>query len=332
LPNLLKIKHLVKRFPVPGVSMRAILSRKRKEFVHAVSDVTFSIEKGETLGLVGESGSGKTTLGKCLLRLHEPDSGEVLYSTGSKEVDLLSLDPRQMRHLRQKFQIVFQDPYSSLNPRKTIASIVGQPLMIHENLRGSELNERVANVLETVEFPPERASLYPHEFSGGQRQRIALARALASDPDFIVADEPTSALDVSVQAKILNLLQDLQGKYGFSCLFVTHDLSVVEYLCNRTAVMYLGKIVELASTASLFEQAMHPYTKALLSSIPVPDPAAKQQRIILKGEIPNPVNPPSGCVFNPRCPYRKNVCEEVEPRLMEATSGHFVACHLYGEE
>jgi len=330
MSNLLEIENLVKLFPV-----ETSLFFSSKKFVHAISNVSLSIRNGEMFGLVGESGSGKTTLGKCVLRLYEPTSGRIWYNGGDGRVNLASLKGAQMRRLRKDLQIVFQDPYSSINPRDTVRETVSRPMLIHEIASHSEIIGRVEGIIKSVGLPLNILERYPHEFSGGQRQRIAIARALATNPKFIVADEPVSALDVSIQAQILNLLQELQREYGFTCLFITHDLSVVEYLCHRTAVMYLGKLFELAPTARIFEEPVHPYTKALLSSIPVPDPDAKQlskkQRIVLHGEIPNPISPPEACVLNTRCPYVMDICKQVEPRLVDVGNEHLVACHLYAE-
>ena len=325
MSNLLEIESLVKLFPV-----ETSLFFSSKKFVHAISNVSLSIRKGEMLGLVGESGSGKTTLGKCILRLYEPTSGRIWYNAGDGRVDLTSLKREQMRRLRKDLQIVFQDPYSSINPRDTVREVVSRPMLIHEIASDSEISGRVETIIKSVGLPLDSLERYSHEFSGGQRQRIAIGRALATNPKFIVADEPVSALDVSIQAQILNLLQELQKEYGFTCIFITHDLSVVEYLCHRTAVMYLGKLLELAPTARIFEDPLHPYTKALLSSIPVPDPDAKRvskkERVVLGGEIPSPISPPKGCVLHPRCPHVMDTCYEVEPRLVDIGHEHFVAC------
>ena len=301
----------------------------RGRTVRAVDGVSFSIARGETLGIVGESGCGKTTVGRCILRLVEPTSGEVHFDGQ----DVLQLRKRDLRHLRRRMQIVFQDPYSSLNPRMTVGSIVGEPFVIHEKLARNEIREKVAELLGLVGLDPAYSDRYPHEFSGGQRQRIAIARALALSPDFIVADEPVSALDVSVQAQIVNLLQDLQQEFGLTYLFISHGLAVVEHISTRVGVMYLGKLVELAPAGEIYSQPLHPYTQALLASSPIPDPEAGRERkahtVRLGGDVPTPIAPPSGCRFHTRCPHVMPECKINEPQLTEIAPGHFAACLLH---
>ncbi len=313
--TLVQIENLKKYFPASS-----------GQSVRAVDGVSFNIERGETLGLVGESGCGKTTVGRCLLRLIEPTSGAINFDGQ----DLLSLSKSEMRALRRRMQIVFQDPYSSLNPRMKIGDIIGEPLIVHNIGNKQERQDRVAELLKVVKLDPDYANRYPHQFSGGQRQRIGIARALALNPDFIVADEPVSALDVSVQAQVVNLLQDLQAQFGLTYLFISHGLAVVEHISTRVGVMYLGKIVELASSAELYENPKHPYTQALLASIPLPDPeqTRDRQRIALSGEVPTPMNPPSGCRFHTRCPHVMEKCKISEPEFKEITPGHFAACFL----
>jgi oligopeptide transport system ATP-binding protein len=316
---LLEVKHLKKHFPIKG----GVFS-KTIGYVYAVDDINFTLGKGETLGLVGESGCGKSTTGRTILRLIEPTDG-VIYFEGQ---DITNLDKSAMRALRREMQIIFQDPYASLNPRMTVGSIIGEPLEIHKIAKGAEKEERVASLLQKVGLRAEDMRKYPHEFSGGQRQRIGIARALALNPKLIVCDEPVSALDVSIQAQVINLLEDLQAEFGLSYLFIAHNLNVVEHISNRVAVMYLGQIVELASGEELYKNPQHPYTEALLSAVPIPDPTVKKKRIILEGDVPSPINPPKGCHFHTRCMYKDKICEEVEPEFKDIGGGHWVACHF----
>ena len=304
---------------------RGFVFERSKGVVKAVEDVTFSIDQGEVLGLVGETGSGKTTIGRCILLLQRPTSGELYFEGRS----LLRLDGRELRRTRKRMQIIFQDPYSSLNPRMSAGDIVGEPLLVHKEASGkAEYRERITQLFTAVGLDPDMADRYPHEFSGGQRQRIGIARALAPSPSFIVCDEPVSSLDVSIQAQILNLLMSLQRQFGLTYLFIAHDLAVVRHVSHRVAVMYLGRIMELAPKKELYENPLHPYTKALLSSVPVPDPIleAKRERTPLKGEIPSPMHPPSGCVFHTRCPMVVEECKRVVPELRDMGGGHWVAC------
>jgi oligopeptide transport system ATP-binding protein len=316
---LLDVRDLVKHFPI----RRGVLGREVGR-VRAVDGVSFSIQAGEVLGMVGESGCGKTTTGRCVLRLVEPTSGQIRFDGR----DITHLPKREMRALRREMQIVFQDPYSSLNPRLTVGSMLREAITIHRLAKGAAVGERVAELLTLVGLSPDHARRYPHEFSGGQRQRIGVARALAVRPRLIVADEPVSALDVSIQAQIINLLRDLQRRMNLTYLFVAHDLSVVEHISDRVAVMYLGRIVELSLSADLYRFPAHPYTQSLLSAIPIPDPARRRSRIVLKGDVPSPAHPPTGCRFHPRCFMARAICAEKDPVLREVRPGHWAACHF----
>lgn len=314
---LLTVRDLKKYFPI----RRGFWSRTVGH-VKAVDGVTFDILPGEVLGLVGESGCGKTTTGRCILRLIEPTAGEVEF----EGQDVLALDRRGMRELRQEMQIIFQDPYSSLNPRLTVGSMLTESLKIHGIAEGEAARAKVRHLLEVVGLFPEHAGRYPHEFSGGQRQRIGVARALSVNPKFIVCDEPVSALDVSVQAQVINLLQDLQDDFDLTFLFIAHDLAVVEHISDRVAVMYLGRLMELAASDELYANPLHPYTRALMAAIPIPDPRAERERIVLEGDVPSPAHPPSGCPFHPRCPIASAECAEVVPEFRDVGGGHYVAC------
>jgi peptide/nickel transport system ATP-binding protein len=314
---LLEVNNLVKFFPIRGGLLSRVVAN-----VKAVNDISFKVGKGEVLGLVGESGSGKTTAGRAILRLIEPTSGEIKFDG----VDIVKLPKNEMREYRKRMQIIFQDPFASLNPRMTVGDIIGEALQIHNLASGQARTDRVADLLKRVGLSPDHMRRYPHEFSGGQRQRIGIARALAVNPQFIVADEPVSALDVSIQAQVVNLLEDLQRDLGLTLLFIAHDLAVVEYICDRVVVMYLGKIMEIATSKELYTTPKHPYTEALLSAAPIPDPTIKRNRILLEGDIPSPINPPSGCVFRTRCQYAIEECKHTVPELKEVMPGHFKAC------
>lgn len=320
--TLIEIKNLSKFFNVN----KGIFSTK-KSYLKAVDDVSFNIERGETLGLVGESGCGKTTTGRTILKLYEPTSGQIIYNGK----DIAKLKNKEMLPYRRKLQMIFQDPYASLNSRMTVGDIIGEPIEIHRLMNKKEKHERVQYLLSRVGLNPDHASRYPHEFSGGQRQRIGIARALAVEPEFIVCDEPISALDVSIQAQVVNMLEDLQQDLGLTYLFIAHDLSMVKHISSKIGVMYLGKLVEMADSSELYKNPLHPYTRALLSAIPIPDPdlAEKNKRIILEGEIPSPINPPKGCRFKGRCKYATEKCAEGDLQLIDVGGGHKVACTLY---
>lgn len=317
---LLKVNHLKKYFPIKKGMFGKIAGH-----VKAVDDVSFFVNEGETLGIVGESGCGKSTTGRVLMRLLEPTEGEIEFDGKN----LTSLSNEEMRKTRRDIQMVFQDPYASLNPRHTIGKILEEPLIVHGVSDPKERKKKVREFLEIVGLNAYHASRYPHQFSGGQRQRIGIARALMTNPKLIIADEPVSALDVSIQAQVLNLMQDLQKEFNLTYIFIAHDLGVVRHISDRVAVMYLGKIVELADSEQLYEKPMHPYTQALLSAVPVPDPDYQKEQIIIEGDIPNPADPPTGCTFHTRCPFKMDICTKVTPRLVEQSTGHSVACHLY---
>jgi len=324
---LLEVKSLKKYFPLEKGFWRKVIG-----YVKAVDKIDLYIREGETLGLVGESGCGKTTTGRCILRAIEPTQGEILFRTeDNKMVDIARLEKEELRRMRKDMQMVFQDPYSSLDPRMTVLDIIGEPLLVNKIARGRKLEEKVKDLVKVVGLNIKHLKRYPHAFSGGQRQRIGIARALAPNPKLVVADEPVSALDVSVQAQILNLLQDLQKEFNLTYLFIAHDLSVIEHISDRVAVMYVGKIVELAETEELFLNPTHPYTEALLSAVPKPDPRLKMKRIILSGEVASPANPPSGCYFHPRCRYAKEPCKKESPKLEEISPHHYVSCHFAKE-
>jgi len=320
---LLQVRDLKKHFPILGGAFRKVVSH-----VRAVDGVSFDIREGECLGLVGESGSGKTTVGRCILRAIEPTSGQVLFRVGDQTVDVRQMRPSALKELRRHMQMIFQDPYSSLNPRMTVLDIIGEPLLVHGMRRRREREERVRELLAQVGMKPQHLRRYPHAFSGGQRQRIGIARALALHPKLIVADEPVSALDVSVQAQVLNLLAELQERLGLTYLFIAHNLGVVRHICDRVAVMYVGRLVELAAVDRLFAAPKHPYTEALLSAVPVPEPGRRPERVLLAGEVADPSNPPSGCHFHPRCRYAEPECAQQVPELREVEPGHFARCLL----
>jgi len=320
---ILEVKNLKMYFPVGS----GFLSRKPVGYVKAVDDVSFTVKRGETLGLVGESGCGKTTTGRCILQLYKPTAGQVIFDGQ----DLTSMNTKTMRGMRREMQVIFQDPYSSLNPRMTAGNIIGEPLIVHGLVANkTEYRNKVADLLTNVGLNPYMADRFPHEFSGGQRQRIGVARALSVSPKFIVADEPVSALDVSIQAQIINLLEDLQEQFNLTYLFIAHDLSVVRHISDRVGVMYLGHLVEMAERNEIYRNPIHPYTKALLSAVPIPDPVldAQRERVLLTGEVPSPLNPPSGCVFHPRCPVANDTCSQILPELREVETDHYSACIL----
>lgn len=319
--NILSVRNLKKYFPISRG-----LFNKNTSFVKAVDDVSFDIKRGETMGLVGESGCGKTTCGRTILKLYEPTGGSIIFNGDNIE----GLSEKEMLPYRRKMQIIFQDPYASLDPRMTVGDIIGESIDIHNIMRGSQRKERIQYLLDVVGLNADHINRYPHEFSGGQRQRIGIARALAVEPDFIVCDEPISALDVSIQAQVVNMLEDLQDNLGLTYLFIAHDLSMVKHISDRVGVMYLGKIVEIASSSELYTNPIHPYTKALLSAIPIPDPdeAHERRRIVLEGDVPSPIDPPPGCRFRGRCRYAKDICSDVTPELRDTGGGHMAACHL----
>lgn len=318
---LIEINNLKKYFPI-----KKGLLNKTVGNVKAVDDVSFTINKGETLGLVGESGCGKTTTGRTIIKLYEPTAGEIIFNG----TDIAKYTPKQMQEYRRKMQMIFQDPYASLNSRMTVGDIIGEAIDIHNLMKGKERQERIHYLLNRVGLNSDHANRYPHEFSGGQRQRVGIARALAVEPEFIICDEPISALDVSIQAQVVNMLEELQEDLGLTYLFIAHDLSMVKHISNRIGVMYLGKLVEIGDSNEVYTNPLHPYTQALLSAIPVPDPdeAAANQRIVLEGDIPSPIDPPPGCRFKNRCRYAKSICSEVDPEMKDLGGGHFAACHL----
>jgi oligopeptide transport system ATP-binding protein len=319
---LVRVRDLKKHFPITA----GIVIQREVGAVRAVDGISFDVYRGETLGLVGESGCGKTTAGRTILQLYRPTAGEVVFD----DADLTVLKKNDLRQMRRRMQMIFQDPFASLNPRMTISRIIAEPLRTHDLAAGKQRVERVQELMRVVRLNPRFINRYPHEFSGGQRQRIGIARALASNPEFIVCDEPISALDVSIQAQVVNLLEDLQADLGLTYLFITHDLSMVRHICSRVAVMYLGKIAELGVKDEVYDHPLHPYTKALLSAVPVPDPDAERQRrrVVLEGDVPSPSNPPPGCYFNTRCPIAEDICRQAAPEWRDAGAGHFVACHM----
>lgn len=324
---LLNVKNLKMHFPIVRGFLRKVIGN-----VRAVDDVNLVVYPGETLGLVGESGCGKTTVGRCIMRVYDPTGGEVMYKNrAGKVVNIAKIPNSQLKPYRRELRMIFQDPYASLNPRMTVMDIVGEPLTVHGIAHGKELEDRVADLLKRVGLRPEYMRRYPHAFSGGQRQRIGVARALALDPQLVICDEAVSALDVSVQAQVLNLLQTLQRDFNLTYIFISHDLSVVEYIADRVAVMYVGKLVEVTETRELFASPMHPYTEALLSAVPNPDPRRRSERVVLEGDVADPAHPPTGCYFHPRCRYAKDNCKVDAPALREITPGHYAACH-YAEQ
>ncbi len=324
---ILEVKGLKQYFPIRSGLLQRVVGN-----VKAVDGVSFLLREQEVLGVVGESGCGKTTMGRSILRLYEPTAGEIWFHRADGDrVNVAQVDPKTMKDLRREMRMIFQDPFSSLNPRLTVKDLIGEPLIIHRVARGRDLQERVAELMNSVGLNPSYMGRYPHEFSGGQRQRIGLARTLALNPRLIVADEPVSALDVSIQAQVLNLLEELKDRLGLTLIFIAHDLSVVEHICDRIAVMYLGKIVEMAESEELLHHPLHPYTEALVSAIPPADPDIQTNRIILEGDVPSPINPPSGCVFHPRCQYAQPQCATEVPELREVTPNHFASCHFAGE-
>jgi peptide/nickel transport system ATP-binding protein len=324
--NLLEVRNLAKSFAVS----KGVFGRN-KGYLKAVNDVSFDLQKGESLGIVGESGSGKTTLGRCLIRGIKPSDGSILFRTADRTMDLSSVDDRTIRNVRKHFHMIFQDPYSSLNPTMTVLELVKEPLIYNGIATGESANELVFSILEEVGLERKHAHRYAHAFSGGQRQRIGIARSLITKPELIICDEPVSALDVSVQAQILNLLELLKNKFGLTYIFISHDLSVIKHITDRVAVMYVGKIIEIAKTDSLFDKPQHPYTEALLSAVPIPDPSHQSKKIILSGEIPNPVAPPKGCFFHPRCRYAQSKCGTEVPTLKSLGNQHYSACHFPGQ-